>query len=123
VSAHVPDAHEKTTLFYGWYSNRTRGYRKRHGLLEEASPADPAADEGTQAPRELCRSWARRIRQVCEVDPLVCARCGGTMQVLAVIERPTVVRQILEHLGLPTRAPLPSTPLRAFQHRIGSPGD
>lgn len=28
VSAHIPDAHEKTTLFYGWYSNRTRGYRK-----------------------------------------------------------------------------------------------
>jgi hypothetical protein len=25
VSAHIPDAHEKTTLFYGWYSNRTRG--------------------------------------------------------------------------------------------------
>jgi Putative transposase len=27
VSAHIPDAHEKTTLFYGLYSNRTRGYR------------------------------------------------------------------------------------------------
>jgi hypothetical protein len=29
VSAHIPEAHEKTTLFYGWYSNRTRGYRKQ----------------------------------------------------------------------------------------------
>jgi Putative transposase len=29
VSAHIPDAHEKTTPFYGWYSNRTRGYRKQ----------------------------------------------------------------------------------------------
>jgi hypothetical protein len=27
------------------------------------------------------------------------------MRVIAVIERQTVVRQILEHLGLPTRAP------------------
>ena len=39
VSAHIPDAHEKTTLFYGWYSNRTRGYRKgvgQHALLELA---------------------------------------------------------------------------------------
>ena len=27
------------------------------------------------------------------------------MKILAVIERPTVVRQILAHLGLPTRAP------------------
>jgi hypothetical protein len=30
VSAHIPDAHEKPTLFYGGYSNRTRGYRKQH---------------------------------------------------------------------------------------------
>ena len=105
VSAHIPDAHEKTTLFYGWYSNRTRGYRKQHGLLGSAQPPDPAADEGTQAPLELRRSWARLICQVYEVDPLVCARCGGTMRVIAVIERQTVVRQILEHLGLPTRAP------------------
>jgi hypothetical protein len=29
VIAHMPDAHEKTTLFYGLYSNRTRGYRKQ----------------------------------------------------------------------------------------------
>ncbi|MBI4574380.1 MAG: hypothetical protein HY713_13975 [candidate division NC10 bacterium] len=40
-----------------------------------------------------------------EVDPLLCPRCGGTMKVVAVIERPAVVRQILDHLGLPTAAP------------------
>ena len=43
--------------------------------------------------------------QVYEVDPLLCPRCGGTMKVVAVIERPAVVRQILDHLGLPTAAP------------------
>ena len=36
VSAHIPDAHEKTTIFYGWYSHRTRGYRKQHGFLGDA---------------------------------------------------------------------------------------
>ena len=46
------------------------------------------------------RAWARLIRQVCEVDPPVCPRCGGTMRVMAVIEQPDVIRQILEHLGL-----------------------
>lgn len=29
ISAHIPDAHEEITLLYGWYSNRTRGYRKQ----------------------------------------------------------------------------------------------
>jgi hypothetical protein len=64
VSAHIPDAHEKTTVFYGWYSNRTRGYRKQHGLLE-ASPSTEAAPAGdARAPLEVRRSWARLIHQV-----------------------------------------------------------
>jgi hypothetical protein len=100
VSAHLPDAHEKTTLFYGWYSNRTRGYRKRHGLLGEAEVEAPTGE--ARAPLEIRRSWARLLRQVYEVDPLLCARYGGTMKILAVIERPAVARQILAHLGLPT---------------------
>jgi hypothetical protein len=32
------------------------------------------------------------------------------MKVIAVIERPAVVRQILDHLGLPTAAPSPRAP-------------
>jgi hypothetical protein len=88
VSAHIPDPHEKTTLFYGWYSNRTRGYRTQHGLLGDASPTDPAADESNGTPLEVRRSWARLIRQVYEVDPLLCSQCGGTMRVIAAIERP-----------------------------------
>ena len=124
VSAHIPDAHEKTTVFYGWYSNRTRGYRKQHGLLAKGEAADPLPGPADRAPLEVRRSCLRRaqarrawlIRKVYEVDPLLCLRCGGTMKVIAVIEpacadtadrRPAVVRQILAHLGLPTGAPGP----------------
>jgi hypothetical protein len=90
VSTHIPDPHEKTTLFYGWYSNRTRGYRKHHDLLGEARVMAPASGGEARAPLEVRRSWARLIRQVYEVDPLLCSRCGGTMKVIAVIERPAV---------------------------------
>jgi len=65
VSAHIPDAHEKSTLFYGWYSNRTRGYRRQHGLLGKAEAAEPVPSEGTRAPLEVRRSWARLIRLAC----------------------------------------------------------
>lgn len=57
-----------------------------------------------RAPLDIRRSWARLIRQAYEVDPLVCPHCGGTMKIIAVIERPAVVRQILDHLGLPSGA-------------------
>lgn len=98
VSAHIPDAHEKTTLFYGWYSNRTRGYRRQRGLLGDAEVETPTGED--RAPLDIRRSWARLIRQVYEVDPLFCPRCGKTMRVIAVIERPAVIRRILDHLGL-----------------------
>ena len=67
VSAHIPEPHEKTTLFYGWYSNRTRGYRKRHGLSGKAETADPVPDTDDRVPLEVRRSWARLIRKVYEV--------------------------------------------------------
>jgi hypothetical protein len=122
LSAHIPDSHEKTTLFYGWYANWIRGYRKRHGPLAKAEAAERAADdEGTRAPLEVRRSWARLLRQVYEVDPILCPRCSGTMKVIAVIERQAVVRQILAHLGLPTTAPGLRAPPDQPASRVADP--
>jgi hypothetical protein len=42
------------------------------------------------------------IRQVYDVDPALCPRCGGTTWIIAVIERATGMRQILDQLGLPS---------------------
>ena len=58
---------------------------------------------------DVRRSWARRIRQGYEGDPLGCPRGGGTRRVLAGIEQPAVIRQILERLGpaVPARAKRP----------------
>jgi hypothetical protein len=39
------------------------------------------------------------IHKVYEVDPLVCAKCGTPMHVIALIDDATVIRRILEHLG------------------------
>ncbi len=120
VSAHIPDAHEKTTLFYGWYSNRTRGYRKRHGLLAMTPAPEFVRETETRAPLAVRRTWARLIRKVYEVDPRLGPGCGGTMTVIAVIEQPAVIRQILDHLGLPTGA----ASLRAPPDQTkGLPGD
>ena len=114
LTAHIPDAHEKTTLFYGWYSNRTRGYRRHHGLLGTTPVVKPAPEATDQAPLEVRRAWARLIRKVYAVAPLGCPHCGSTMKVIAVIEpacadmadrRAAVLRQIPSHLGLPTAAP------------------
>ncbi len=62
-----PELHEQTVGYYGWYSNRARGFRKAHGLLPPATPAQPAP-EADGAPLAIQRPWARLIRQVYEAD-------------------------------------------------------
>ncbi len=46
------------------------------------------------------RNWARLIQKIYEVDPLICPKCQGTMRVIGSIEDHSVIRAILEHLGL-----------------------
>ncbi len=50
------------------------------------------------ARRNARRRWAALIRLVYEVDPLVCPKCGGQMRVIALIQEPAVIDQILRHL-------------------------
>jgi hypothetical protein len=38
-------------------------------------------------------------------DVLACPRCGGRLDLIALIEDPSVIRRILSHLGLPTEVP------------------
>ena len=55
--------------------------------------SDTPESELTKAARS---TWARLIKKVYEVDPLICPHCGGQMRFLAVIEEPPVIERILE---------------------------
>jgi hypothetical protein len=57
-------------------------------------------------------SWARPLRRVFEIDMENCPRCGGELKIIAAILEKSVIERILEHLGLPARAP-PRAPARA----------
>src|SRR5450759_5409926 len=50
--------------------------------------------------REARRRWAELLRQILEVDPLACPRCGGTMRIVACITARAVIDQILTHLRI-----------------------
>ena len=72
----------------------------------KAEPARPTRRDGTSR-----IDWASLLRRVFKVDVLACARCGGRMRVISVIEEPTVIEKLLRHLGLP-HVPLPALPAR-----------
>ena len=48
--------------------------------------------------REVRRRWAELLRRIYEVDPLLCAACGGAMRILAFITEGAVINQILTQL-------------------------
>jgi len=55
--------------------------------------------------RPCGRAWARLLSKVYEIDPLVCPKCGCEMKVVAVIQDPAEIRDILNHLVKTGRAP------------------
>ena len=97
LCAHIPDRFEHLVRYAGWYSNRSRGKRRRM----DAQPAGIATREVDVRDAARVRStWARLIHKVYEVDPLECPRCKGPMRVIALIDDAAVIRKILTHLGL-----------------------
>jgi hypothetical protein len=54
-------------------------------------------------------TWAELMKRVWAVDVLECPHCLGRMRIVAVIHSPDAIPEILDCLGLPSRAP-PVTP-------------
>jgi hypothetical protein len=113
VTAHIPPKHKQYIRRYGLYSSRSRGKWKEHEHLcrlapdgwkekqeiavtvvqEEASQEAPAA--GTKQQRS---AWAKLIKKVYGVDPLICPKCGSEMKIIAIIMDPEETAKILRHL-------------------------
>jgi len=64
-------------------------------------PAAPSAlSEDTATAKVARANWARFIKKILEVDPLLCPDCGGIMRIISFIEDQRVVRAILVHQSL-----------------------
>ncbi len=104
LAAHIPNRHEKRVIWYGHYSNKSRGMRKKQAALagegDPVSQAEIVSATEDMAPIEVRRAWAYLVNKVYQVDPLICTKCGGTMRVISYIEEDDVIWRILNHLGL-----------------------
>jgi hypothetical protein len=125
VTDHVPPPGQQLIRYLGWYSNKSRGLRKKAAQTAAAASAPcsslPVAelrpDPDDTPYRKACRrTWAQLIAKIYLVSPLVCPKCRGPMKIIAFLEDPPVVRKILQHLGLwetqqrpPPKRIIPST--------------
>ena len=62
-------------------------------------------------PKRRRSSWAQLLKRTLHLDALKCPKCSESMEVLALITDPAVVRKILDHLHLPADDP-PRAPAR-----------
>jgi len=82
--------------YYGYYSNVSRGKRKKQNQDEWI----PCILEPEGSSKEYRKNWARLIQKIYEVDPLTCPKCQGRMKIISFIEDEEVIEKILKHLGL-----------------------
>jgi len=73
-------------------------------LAPAAAPTPPPAAEPAHR-RATRHTWALLLARIYEVFPLVCARCGAEMRIIAFITDGPTVRDILAHRGEPTAPP------------------
>jgi len=107
---HIPSRYEQTVRYYGFYSNKSRGLRKK----ADADDGIPAIIPSAMSSKEFRQNWARLIQKVYEVDPLICPKCQGSMKAISFIEEIEIIEMILRHLGLwdiRNHDPPPPTPV------------
>jgi hypothetical protein len=108
LTSHVPPKNKHLIQYYGFYSSRSRGMATKNGSLDKFGWGARSEEEPKKEPEEnpvetlsekkSQQTWARLIKKVFEVDPLICPKCGSEMAVLAIITNPEEVHKILNHL-------------------------
>ena len=105
---HIPPQGAHLIRYYGWYSNKARGLRKKAAAAPSLpspvlgrgaairSPGEgidvtalvPPPTQASSLTSQVSPTWAMLIKRVYEVDPLECPKCSGAMKVVAFIEPP-----------------------------------
>jgi len=81
-------------------------------FARQNAEAQRAKGEASEFSKERRASWARLLRKIFEVDPLLCP-CGAEMKIISVITDSRLVDRILRHLQSPacaTRDPFQPRP-------------
>ena len=101
LAALVPKPRVNLTRFHGVFAPNSkyriqvtpskRGKGSKRNVDEEGQSQSPAE-------RRASMSWAQRLKRVFNIDIETCSKCGGAVKVIACIEDPLVIDNILTHL-------------------------
>ena len=97
ITSHIPNKCSQSVHFYGYYSNKSRGIRKKS---EHAAKGEIVIADFMPLKKSCSKTWAALIKKIYEVDPLRCPKCHHDMKIIAFIEKQEPIERILKHLGL-----------------------
>jgi hypothetical protein len=103
LAAIVPRPRVHLTRFAGVFAPH---FKHRAMVVPKPKAEQPELKADAQ-PAKSRISWARLLKRVFNIDVETCHLCAGQMKIIAAIEDPQVIKKILEHLGLPSRPPMP----------------
>lgn len=106
ITQHIPERSFQLVRYYGWYSNRMRGDRKKQEE-REAEQTDINAETNYVIEIKNIKKrkipplmWRECIKKIWEVDPLTCPKCAGEMRIISFIYQRKVIQKILTHLDI-----------------------
>jgi len=115
LAAIVPRPRVHLTRFAGVFAP----HFKHRAMVVPKPKAEQPELKADDQPAKSRISWARLLKRVFNIDVETCRLCAGQMKIIAAIEDPQVIKKILEHLGLPTKPPMP-WPARGPPARVES---
>ena len=121
LAALVPTPRVNLTRYHGVFAPNHR-WREQVTPAKRGRRSVSPADESMPAPH-VSMTWAQRLKRVFKVDIETCEHCGGAVKVIASIEDPAVIKQILEYLDRRAQAtPLSLRPFARAPPQHALPG-
>ena len=95
ITQHIPDHNFQLVRYYGWYSSRMRGERRKMGSDEEDDDTkNDIINVASYKHRKIPPpTWRECIKKIWEVDPLKCPHCSAEMKIISFIKEQQVIRR------------------------------
>jgi len=102
LAALVPKPRVNLTRFHGVFApnSKHRAIITPSGRGQGSKKKQAATDQDERSPAEhhAAMTWAQRLKRVFNIDIEICEKCQGPVRIIACVEGPVVIRQILAHL-------------------------
>ena len=103
LAALVPKPRVNLTRFHGVFAPNSKHRvdvtpAKRGKRPDKSEGLDTDWHDKSPAEHHRAMTWMQRLKRVFNIDIEVCEHCGGQVKVIASIEDPKVIEQILKHL-------------------------